>query len=173
VELIDISLKLLKIEEAKHSLCILISIFIEWCLEGCSWLFWCFEIKRYNVFTNSLMDTTIQDSSKRERSDYFLLIVMIVFRFHLNLKLINQHNYIIIILNILPLLVVIHCKRIQSSWVWSKSIPIFTSSTQGNYIKFSRYLEGYISTFTFAKSYFCYLKIAYGSILILSYFWVG
>ena len=46
---------------------------------------------------------------------YSLLIVIVVFRFHLNLELIDQHNYIIIVLNILPLLVVIHCKRTLSN----------------------------------------------------------
>jgi len=37
-----------------------------------SWLFWCLEVKEYNVFANSLMSTIIQDGGKRERSNVVL-----------------------------------------------------------------------------------------------------
>jgi len=66
-------MKLLKLGEVECSLGKSVSIYIEYCLENSSWLFWGFEIVEYNLFPNSLIDTTIQDSSKRKRSNNITL----------------------------------------------------------------------------------------------------
>ena len=61
-KLTNISIKLSKLREVECSLGKSVSIFIEYCLENFSWLFWGFEIVECNLFSNSLMGTTIQDS---------------------------------------------------------------------------------------------------------------
>ena len=54
-------------------LVLFILISICWGVEGISWVLWRFDGKRINVFTNSLMDATMQDGSTRERSDCLML----------------------------------------------------------------------------------------------------
>ena len=68
-EMTDAPLELLGLGEVKHPLGRLVSISIEYYLDSSRKLFWSFEIVGCNVFTNSLMGTTIQDGGKRERSD--------------------------------------------------------------------------------------------------------
>ena len=68
LECTNASLELLVLEEVNWPLEVSISISISWAIESSYKLLWRFEVKRNNVFANSLFDTTIQDSGKRERS---------------------------------------------------------------------------------------------------------
>ena len=71
-EITNTSLKLLKLRETEHSLEKSVSISIKYCLDSLRRLFWGLEIVECNVFTNSLIDTTIQDGGKREKSSVFI-----------------------------------------------------------------------------------------------------
>ena len=58
----------MRLRKTVHSLVKLVFISIEYCLDNSWKLLWSLEKVGCNVFTSSLIGTTIQDGSKRERS---------------------------------------------------------------------------------------------------------
>ena len=74
VELIKVPLELLVLRKDNHPLDSSISISIEYCLEREIWLVWGLSVKRYNVFANFLIGTTIQDGGKKERSNVNIIL---------------------------------------------------------------------------------------------------
>jgi len=69
VELTNVFLELLRLGEVVQPLGKSVSIFIAYYLAKLHRLLWDFSVKGFNVFADSLMSTTIQDGSKRERSN--------------------------------------------------------------------------------------------------------
>ena len=85
LESMEESLDNLGLEDIDWSLVLFILISICWDVEDITWLLWWFKGEGNSVFTNSLMDATIQDGSMREKSNkpclFFAFISLTNFSF--------------------------------------------------------------------------------------------